>query len=133
MLERHVDAMQQGSLGPALEAHDSRLMLWPRDFNEAHKELARCLDGIRSEPLLRRHVMAWYVDVDYRQRPQFRYLIVNGKRSKVAAGFWMEPRRDSACSMSVADAGVEWIVQRFAWDRIHLKAILEASGRAQAA
>src|SRR5262245_25729990 len=64
MLERYREAVAQGSLGASLEAHGDRLLMFPREFNQAMRELDRCLGLMRREtPALRWHVIAWYVDI----------------------------------------------------------------------
>lgn len=129
MLCRYREAISQGSLGASMEAHGDRVLLFPPTWNAAMRELDRTLDLMRSEPVLRWHTVAWYVDIQYRQVQRFRTVYKrNGNRAKMPAGWMLEERRHRAASLSKADEGVAWLADRFEWHRIHLKAIHEAAG-----
>src|SRR5262249_17945122 len=108
MLTRYRDALHQGGLGPSLEGFDSRLLLLPREFNDAMRELDRCLTAMRYEaPALRFHVIGWHVDVHYRQVP--RYLVVvtsGGKRRRIPAGFQLQPVRARTAREKDAEKGL---------------------------
>src|SRR5262245_7858443 len=104
MLERYREAVAQGSLGASLEAHGDRLLMFPREWNQAMRELDRCLGLMRREtPALRWHVIAWYVDIHWRQVPRFRTVHKrNGDRARIPAGFMLEPRRNRLADLSKA-------------------------------
>lgn len=131
MLARFRDCLHQGSIGPSHEAFADRLLLFPREFNQAMRELDRCLDLMRvDEPGLRWHVLAFYADVHYRQVPRFRIVVGrSGKRNRLPAGYQLQPKRHRDVDERLAGDGVTWLAERFQWDRVHLKAILEATGQ----
>lgn len=130
MLSRFRETLHQGALGPSLEGFDSRLLLLPREHNQAMRELDRCLGLMREgEPVLRFHTLAYYVDVHYRQVPRFRFVVTRaGKRSRMPAGYQLQACRHRDAREDRAEQGVVWISERYRWDRVHLKAILEAAG-----
>ena len=132
MLIRFRDALGQQRAGlNGADGHDSRLLEPPRAFNDAMRELDRCLTAMRVfEPALRWHLIAWYVDVDVRQVTRWRFLIRNGERRKVESGFQLEVRRHRDADQNRADQGVAWLANRYRWDRVHLKAIHQAAGLA---
>lgn len=134
MLSRFRDCLHQGSLGPSHEAFADRILLFPREFNQAMRELDRCLDDMRvSEPRLRWHVLAFYADVHYRQVPMFRIVTgKSGKRNRLPAGYQLQARRHRDADEGKAGEGVSWLADRYRWDRVHLKAILEATGQVAA-
>lgn len=128
MLLRFREALEQGALSVSYEGFDSRLLLFPPAFNSAMRELDRCLDEMRLLASLRWHTIAFYVDIDWVQKP-----IMVKKASKQGwtlqvSGYRLEPRRAIAASEQKANDGVRWLASEYHWDRIHLKALNEACG-----
>src|SRR4029077_6227606 len=131
MLYRLRDAMDEtaGTSESRADALESRLLVFPASFNAALRELDRCLSRLgRTDRHLHWHVRAWYVDLDWRQETQHRWVIVAGKRRKLDAGWKMTPRRHPDALEQRALAGVDWIAEAYRFDQIHLKDLAEATG-----
>jgi hypothetical protein len=139
MPARYRDALHQGSLGLSHEAFDSRLMLFGPDFNQALRELDRCLtlmrkrgyqEAIQGVPLktIRFHLVAWYIDVDYVQVPIYTRKATKRGWVNTPSGFHLEVRRHRDAREQKAELGVQWIADHFNWDNVHLKAIHAACG-----
>lgn len=129
MLYRLRDAMEGASSVLPTGAGDSRLLMFPRSYNAAFRELDRCLGELRqSEPRLHWHVRAWYVDCDWKQEESWRWVVLAGKRRKVPAGWRMIALRHRDADQPVARAGVAALALLFRFDRIHLKDLTEAMG-----
>lgn len=146
MLLRYRDALYEQKPGIAsADSHDSRRLQLPRDFNNAMRELDRCLSKMRNQgnqqaihgvPLktIRFHVIAWYIDVDYVQTPIYTHRANRKGWVRTLTGYKLEPRRHREAREPKAQLGVEWIANEYHWSDIHLKAIIEACGElAQAA
>jgi hypothetical protein len=129
MLTRYRDALT-ASTTLTTGDHDARLLLFPPSFNHAMRELQRCLDEMR-QPTLRRlrwHTLAWYVDVDWIQKP-----IMVRKASRQGwiwqpSGYRLEPHRTPDASETLAAKGVGWLTSTYRWNGIHLKDIRTAAG-----
>ena len=132
MLSRYRDALSASTVLSTGD-HDARLLLLPPSFNAAFRELDRCLEQMHTAEHLRWHTIAWYVDVDYVQRP---VLVRKASRQGwtwQVSGYRLEPHRLSDASETLAGRGVTWLTERYRWERIHLKDISEAAGEALAA
>src|SRR5258706_14644366 len=80
MLVRYRDAMSASTVLPTGAAQD-RLLMFPPAFNAAMRELDHCLASMRRQgdelyaglllKTLRFHTIAYYVDVDYVQKPVY--------------------------------------------------------------
>jgi len=150
MLIRYRDALAASSSIPTGEQGD-RLLMFPPSFNQALRELDRCLGVMRSQgnqqaingvPLktICWHTIAWYVDVTHKQVPVYARQLTrhHGKGPKMAwakriTGYKLEPRRHRDAREEKAELGVKWLASEYRWDRVHLKAINEACGELMAA
>lgn len=130
MLTRYREALTASTTLTTGE-HDARLLLFPPSFNAAMRELDRCLELMRQPVTLRRlrwHTLAWYVDVDWVQKP-----ILVRKASRQGwvwqpSGYRLEPRRESDASETLAAEGVGWLSSTYRWNDIHLRDITSAAG-----
>ena len=130
MLIRLVDARAQGSLGPSLEGHGDRLLLFPPTWNPAYRELDRCLQQMRAEPVLRWHTLAWYAEIEYRQKPRYVYIRKRNDPTprKQLAGYQLEPCRHDDANRETAEQGITWLNHHYQWNHIHLKHLHQATG-----
>jgi hypothetical protein len=144
MLARYRDALAQGAIGVSGEAPDSRVLLFGKDFNDALRELDRCLgemrkrgnqEAIQGVPLrtIRWHVIAYYLDVHYRQVPVYARVATKKGWTRRQTGFRLEEQRHREARLVKADLGIPWLAKEYKWDKIHLKAISEACGELMAA
>jgi hypothetical protein len=129
MLTRYRDALTASTTLTTGE-HDARLLLFPPSFNAAMRELAHCLEEMR-QPVLRRlrwHTLAWYVDVDWIQKP---ILVRKASRQgwvTQTSGYRLEPRRTPDASETLAAEGVGWLTSTYRWNEVHLRDITAAAG-----
>lgn len=150
MLTRYRDALVASTIIPTGSSGD-RMLMFPPEFNQAMRELDRCLqlmrqrgdqEAINGTPLktIRWHTIAWHVDAHHRQTVVYKRELTRnrGKGPKTVwtlkpDGYRLETIRNRDARQPLADLGVTWLANHYAWDRIHLKAIREACGELERA
>jgi hypothetical protein len=139
MLLRYRDALHSSTTLATADGYDSRKLGFPPEFNDALRELDRCLElmrkrgyqeAIQGVPLktVRFHVIAWFIDVHYRQVPVFTRKATRKGWKLEPTGYKLEARRHRDAREPKAELGVYWLAGHYDWDNIHLKAITEACG-----
>lgn len=141
LLERFEDALMERSNSNGRSQHESVSLLPGPLWNEAFRELDRCLGRMRNRGRQRAvsypagscslgcarwHVLAWYVQVEHRQ--VLTRQTVKGKNGKRGVVFipTVEIQRHRDARKPKADAGVAWIVGEFAWGAGAVQAAIAA-------
>lgn len=132
LLERFEDALLERFVAPGgRNGHESVMLLPGLLWNDAFRELERCLRRMRSLASQQAvsfsggscslgcaawHVNAWYVQVESRQVMVWQPITKrNGKRGQALVKS-VQPLRHRDARQPKANAGVAWIVSEYAWD-----------------
>lgn len=141
LLERMEDALMERSSTNGKSQHESVSLLPGPLWNDAFRELDRCLTRMRNQARQQAvsyaggscslgcaawHVNAWYVQVEHRQT-MARQTVKgkHGKRGTVQIPV-VEAQRHRDARKPKADAGVSWLVGEYAWRSGAVQAALAA-------
>ena len=141
LLERMEDALMERSQTNGKSQHESVELHAGPLWNEAFRELQRCLDRMRNQAqqqtvsfpggscslgCARWHVIAWFVQVEHRQVVARQTVKGrNGKRGTVLIPT-VELQRHRDARKPKADAGVSWLAAEYAWGSGAVQAALAA-------